>query len=236
MKSLWIARRTALILLVLFAAAAFLFITIASEIRANETQAIDNFILRALRTKENPAIPLGPPWLFQTVHDISALGGWAVLTILTIVVSVYLAIKRRGRLLAFFLCSTIGGTLAMSLLKTYFARPRPSAVPFLTTVTDASFPSGHSMLSAIVYLTLGAILSRATPERALRIFYFVVAVILSLLIGLSRIYLGVHHPSDVLAGWCAAIMWGTLSYLIAEWFQRRGVVEPESSSGCAPDT
>lgn len=226
----WIAKRIPLILISLFAASAYAFITIASEVRENETQAIDEFILLSLRVPANPAVPLGPPWLFQAIHDLSALGGWTVLTILTLAVCGYLGIRRKGRMLAFFLCSVVGGTVAMSVLKLLFSRPRPSIVPHLTIVANASFPSGHSMLSAIVYLTLGAILGRATTDLWLRVYYLVIACSLSLLIGVSRIYLGVHYPSDVVAGWCAAVMWGTVSYLVAEWFQARGVVEQGGSS------
>ena len=118
-----------------------------------------------------------------------------------------------------------GGTALSSLLKLGFARPRPDLVPHAVEVYTASFPSGHAMLSAVTYLTLAALLARVQPRRRLRIYVLALAVLTSLLVGASRVYLGVHWPSDVAAGWCVGAAWALLCWLAALRLQRTGRVE-----------
>jgi undecaprenyl-diphosphatase len=195
-----------------------------------ETMRFDGAILKLLRSPHDPSIPIGPHWLLPTMRDISALGGTAVVIILTTIVSGFIALKRNPRLLLFFLGSITGGTIAMLCLKSLFNRPRPDIVPLLAPVQLASFPSGHSMISAIVYLTLGALLARSTTQISLKIYFLSVAAILTFFIGISRVYLGVHYPTDVLAGWCAGIMWACLSALVAQALQRKHIIETESEA------
>ena len=111
--------------------------------------------------------------------------------------------------------ATISGAVLSSLLKLGFDRPRPDLVPHLTHVYSASFPSGHAMVSAVVYLTLGTLLTRIVSGIWLKIFVMAVAVLLTGLIGLSRLYLGVHWPSDVLAGWAAGAAWALVWWTVA---------------------
>jgi undecaprenyl-diphosphatase len=125
----------------------------------------------------------------------------------------------------FTLAATIGGTLVSIGLKSFFSRPRPDLVPHLTHVATSSFPSGHSMLSAVVYLTLGSLLAAIMPNLKLKIYVLSVAIILSVFVGISRIYLGVHYPTDVLAGWLAGLVWALMCWLIARWLQVHGQVE-----------
>ncbi len=127
------------------------------------------------------------------------------------------------------LASVAGGTLLSVILKLVFARPRPDAVPHLITVSSASFPSGHAMLSAVVYLTLGALLSRVEGPPRVKIYVLSIAVLLTLMIDMSRVHLGVHWPTDVLGGWCAGAAWATLCWRIALALQRRGEVESDSA-------
>jgi undecaprenyl-diphosphatase len=117
------------------------------------------------------------------------------------------------------------------LLKQVFQRERPSVVPHLVTVQSLSFPSGHSMLSAATYLTLGALLIKVVQDRATRIYVLGIALLLPMLVGASRVYLGVHYPSDVLAGWCAGLAWAVLCSVVAEWLQKRGAVERPGEQG-----
>lgn len=203
------------------------FFAVTSEMLEGEVQEIDHFLLLALRSSANTNVPIGPEWLHSAMHDISALGGMAVLVILTLGLSGFFVLRKQTRMLAFFVCSILGGSAAMLLLKSFFARPRPDVVPFLTTVDTASYPSGHSMLSAIVYLTLGVMLAQATSSRWLKAYYLIIPCILVGLIGFSRVYLGVHFPSDVLAGWAAGVTWASGSYLLVELLQQRNVVEDE---------
>lgn len=132
-------------------------------------------------------------------------------------------------MMAFMLAAIIGGVVVSTLLKSLFDRPRPDLVPHLSHVYTSSFPSGHSMLSAIVYLTLGSLLAAVMPSRKLKVYVLAVAIIVTVVVGASRVYLGVHYPTDVLAGWLAGLVWALLCWLIARWLQRRGKVEPESN-------
>ena len=219
------ASKAIILVATLLAASAFTFIEVAGEVSEGETLHLDNTILHALRNPTDPSIPIGPSWLLPGVQDISALGGVAVLIAFTLAVSGFCWFDRKKKLLLFFLGSVGGGTMAMVLLKHFFARPRPSIVPHLVPVAMESFPSGHSMIAAIFYLTLGALLAQATQDRVLKIYYYAIACLITLLIGISRVYLGVHYPTDVLAGWCAGIAWSATTYLISEWLQRRGKLE-----------
>jgi undecaprenyl-diphosphatase len=165
--------------------------------------------------------------------DISALGGYAVLTLMILSVVGYLMLARRFHALVLVLAATLGGWGLSTALKDLFGRPRPSIVPHLTHVGSASFPSGHAMLSAIIYLTLGALLARLVARRSLKLYFILVAVIVSLLVGSTRIYLGVHYPSDVLAGWAAGLVWAVACWLAARYLQHKGAVEQSLSLGGA---
>jgi undecaprenyl-diphosphatase len=129
------------------------------------------------------------------------------------------------------LISVLGGFTASELLKQFFQRERPSVVPHLVVVQSLSFPSGHSMLSAVTYLTLGALLIKTVADRATRVYVLAFAVLLPVLVGASRVYLGVHYPTDVLAGWCAGLAWAVLCSIVAEWLQKRGAVERLDEQG-----
>lgn len=212
----------------------FAFLWIAAETMQGVTQGFDEHILLSLRNPLNHALGIGPSWLMSVMRDVSALGGVAVLTLMIASISGALLLRGRHRMTLFLWASIAGGTVGMLVLKSFFQRPRPSIVPHLVDITQTSFPSGHSMVSAIVYLTLAALLARATSRPILRIYYLAVGICLTLLIGFSRVYLGVHYPTDVLAGWCAGAGWASVCYLITTWLQRRGKVEPESAESSEP--
>jgi undecaprenyl-diphosphatase len=187
--------------------------------------AIDNFLLRVLRRGDNPAIPVGPEWLSQAAQDVTALGSGAELTIATGILVGFLCLDRRFRAAGFLLSSLGSGLLICELLKGLFLRRRPNVVPHLTRFDPASFPSGHSMGAALVYLTLGSIISRQVVGSTAKAYFLSVALTLALLVGVSRVYLGVHYPSDVLAGWAAGSLWSAACAQAARWLQRRGDVE-----------
>src|SRR3954470_7238136 len=123
------------------------------------------------------------------------------------------------------LIASFGGLLLSTGLKSLVDRPRPQLVPHLSQVYTSSFPSGHSMMSAIVYLTLGSLLARLVPSRPVKVYCMFVAMGLTFLVGISRVYMGVHYPTDVLAGWTAGLVWALLVWLAARALQRRGTVE-----------
>jgi len=205
------------------------------EMIQGEPQAFDRWVLLALRNPGDPADPIGPAWLEIVYRDITSLGGAAVLTLMTAIVVGFLIVDKKRSAALFVLASVAGGTVLSTILKLAFARPRPDVVPHLVAVSSASFPSGHAMLSDVVYLTLGALLSRVEGPLRLKVYILSVAIVLTLLIGISRIYLGVHWPTDVLAGWCAGAAWATLCWRIALTLQRRGEVEGDTAGrSCEP--
>ncbi|HTU09949.1 MAG TPA: phosphatase PAP2 family protein [Allosphingosinicella sp.] len=220
---------TAALLLVLVVAFALLvFLKLASEVRDGETFAFDRWLLLALRSDADPAVPIGPHWLRLTLLDFTALGGTPFLTLITVAGAGYLLFARKRATAVFLVLAISGGAIASTLLKAIFDRARPDLVHHLVEVTNASFPSGHAMNSAIVYLTLGALLARTEESRAIRIYLIALAITLSLIIGFSRIYLGVHWPSDVAAGWCVGGVWAICCSLLARFLQQRRAIEPES--------
>lgn len=209
------------------AAGVWLFAALADEVMEGGTRKFDSTLLLALR-RPGDLQPLGAPAVLNAARDLTALGGPSVLTLLTAAVSLYLALDGKKHM-ALFVCGSIGsGLLLSNLLKDSFDRPRPDIVPHEVYAVSYSFPSGHSMLSAVTYLTLGAILARSHERKLLKAYFLVTALFLTVLIGITRVYLGVHWPTDVLAGWTAGAVWALLCWLLARWLQRRRALEPES--------
>jgi undecaprenyl-diphosphatase len=219
--------RALLISLVLIGAALFAFVRIASEMAEGDTMALDRSILTALRSPADPAIPIGPKWLPEAMTDLTAFGSTTGLLLVCAAVTIYLLLGRQFRTAAFVFAATAGGMALGGLLKLAYARPRPTLVPHLVDVTSTSFPSGHATDSALVYLTLAALLARNVPERVLRIYLIGIAILLTLLIGSSRVYLGVHWPSDVVAGWTIGAAWALACSLV---YSRLGVRRAEGGS------
>jgi undecaprenyl-diphosphatase len=187
---------------------------IADEVVKGDTMDIDMGVLLALRTPGNPADPLGPPWLEEAARDVTALGSFSILSIIVVVVVGLLLLTGKARTGWFLAASVIGGTVVSTVLKALFDRPRPELTG-VARVFSPSFPSGHATLSAVTYLTLGTLLALRTPLLRLKVFYLGVAVFLTVLVGLSRIYLGVHYPADVLAGWSIGSAWALLAGMTA---------------------
>lgn len=159
----------------------------------------------------------------------TGLGGMSILGLLIATTAGFLWLDRRGRMALFLVAATLSGLLVSMGLKGLFDRPRPDVVPHLAKVQTSSFPSAHSMMSAVVYLTLGVLVAAAVESRRLRVYALGVAVLITVLVGASRVYLGVHYPTDVLAGWTAGLVWALACWLVARWLQRRGDVEsPET--------
>jgi undecaprenyl-diphosphatase len=222
--------RTVLAAVIVGAAALFTFAVLANAVGKGSTRPFDEWLLLSLRTPGNPADPIGPIWFEEMVRDVTALGSTGVLTLMVLSVTGFLAMTRKSHAAIFALVSVLGGTLISQSLKFAFGRPRPDLVPHGAEVYSASFPSGHSMMSAVVYLTLGALLARTQSDRAVKVYILTIAVALPILVGLSRVYLGVHWPTDVLAGWTLGGVWALLCWMVMVWLQKRGDVEAETAS------
>ncbi len=223
-------RRTVVATL-LIAGSAWAFVTLAGEVLEGDTAGFDHAVFLALRQPGNPAEPLGPNWAKEMMRDLTALGGIAVLTLLTCAVVAFMALQRLWAAAGLLAAAVAGGMLTSTLLKLAFERPRPDLVPHGSFTSSASFPSGHSMMAAVVYLTLGALLARVEPDWRIKAFILSVAVALTLLVGVSRVYLGVHWPTDVLAGWTIGAAWALMFWLIARSLQRRGRIETDQETG-----
>jgi undecaprenyl-diphosphatase len=212
------------------------FLQIADEMIEGEMEAFDRSILLMFRDPANPDLVIGPPWMHEMVRDITALGSFSLLGLIVLGVCAYLYLARMRSAALFVLVSVLGGTLLSTILKMGYNRPRPD----LTTMSEqftASFPSGHAMLSAVTFLTLGALLARFAPTRRLQVLSLGGALLLTLLVGLSRLYMGVHYPSDILAGWCLGSAWALLCSSVAIVLQRRGSVDRpagQDSEGASP--
>ncbi|WP_245413502.1 phosphatase PAP2 family protein [Mangrovicella endophytica] len=216
------------LVIALFVAASGLWIfgSIAEEVFEGSAEKLDRTLLLLFRDPANLADPIGPPWFEEMARDVTALGSFAVLALVLLIVLGYLLIRRQGGAALFLILAIAGGQVLSTILKTLFARARPDLVPHSTTVFTASFPSGHAMLSAVTYLTIGTLLMRVEGERRVKIFAMSVAIALTLLVGISRVYLGVHWPTDVLAGWCIGAAWAMVCWALALWLQRRRAIEP----------
>lgn len=219
-----------LVLIAAGSAAIWAFVEVADEVAEGETRAFDEFLLRGLREPLDLADPIGPRWLEEMARDFTALGGVGVLTLIAGACVGYLALMRKPHAAWFVLAAIAGGMVLSTLFKSGFDRARPDIVAHHAHVYTASFPSGHSMMAAVVYLTLGALLARMHQGRAVKAFLLALAACITVLVGFSRVYLGVHWPTDVLAGWAAGAAWAIACWLLALRFQQRGAVEPGVTS------
>ena len=207
----------------------FAFVEIADDVSEGDTLAFDTAILLAFRDRNDLADPLGPAWVEGIMRDFTALGGVAVLTTFTALAVGFLFLAGKRRTAWTVIVSVLGGIALSNLLKWGFDRPRPDLVPHATIVYSQSFPSGHAMLSAIVYLTLGALMTRTEADVRVKIYLLTAACLLTLIVGINRVYLGVHWPTDVLAGWAVGASWALLCWLAMLWLQGSGKVEPATS-------
>lgn len=214
-----------LLAVVVLCGGAWVFIEIADEVTENESQGIDTRVMLMLRSAGDPADPLGPEWVEDMGRDITALGSFGVLTLITLAVLGYLLFRHSYRSALLTFVAVVGGVLLSTLLKNVFDRPRPDIVPHEALVHTASFPSGHSMLAAVTYLTLAALLAQLHERKRMKAYLLLVALIVVLLVGISRVYLGVHWPTDVLAGWTAGAAWAALVWLVSEWLHRHGMID-----------
>ncbi|MBH1987902.1 MAG: phosphatase PAP2 family protein [Burkholderiales bacterium] len=199
----------------LLAAASSAFMKVASEVLEGEAHALDNRILLACRVAGQPGVPIGPVWFQEGMRDLTALGSPAVLALTVAAVCGYLMVARQWRMAWLALGAALGGQGLALGLKLVFARARPDDAFHATVAAGHSFPSSHAMMSAVICLTLAALLARLTPSTRQRVYIMAAAALVTGLVGASRVYLGVHWASDVVAGWAAGAAWALLCWLLA---------------------
>lgn len=156
-------------------------------------------------------LPAGPPWLLEAVRDYTALGGVLLrhlFAIGAIVALLFLRLNREAVLLA---GTIVGGWIVDTGMKVLVGRPRPQIVPHLTEAGGTSFPSGHSFNSAVVYIAIALAFASMSPRRDVRWTLIASAAVMTILISASRVWLGVHFPSDVTAGWLGGAGWAFLA-------------------------
>jgi undecaprenyl-diphosphatase len=218
------ANATALVLIV--ASLLFAFGFIAQEVVKGKTLAFDREIMLALRSTSDPSVPIGPDWLPEAARDVTSLGSMVVLGIVTLAAVGYLFLAGKSAVGWLLLIAVVGGVALSDLLKFAFGRARPDVVAPMARVFTTSFPSAHATMSAITYLTIGAILARSQSSSTISLYFISLAALLTMLIGVSRIYLGVHYPTDVLAGWCIGGAWALGCWAVTVRFQSVGQLVP----------
>jgi undecaprenyl-diphosphatase len=202
-------------------------IRLAGEVVEGETLNFDKRVLTALRSAADPSVPIGPPWLVSGALDITALGSATVLGLTVIAVAGFLVLQGMWRT-GLFVAIASGGALVVNAgLKELFNRPRPDVVPHLREVMTMSFPSGHALTSAVVYLTLGALSMRIAERRLTKFYCMAMAMLVTGLVGASRVYLGVHYPTDVIAGWLIGFSWALLCWIVERALERRAGLKRE---------
>jgi len=231
LRERWAGRELAILVVGAVAAGGlWAFIAIADEVVEGDTHAFDTFIMLAMRDPADHANPIGPAWFEDTMRDVTSFGSTFGLVFVSLTVVFWLVLTKRPHAGLLVFASLAGGTAVVNGLKYVFSRPRPDLVAHSAEVFTASFPSAHAALSATVYLTLGALVMRFSEERTLKLYAMFVAVLLTILVGLSRVYLGVHWPTDVLAGWAVGATWAAIVWVVALYLQKSGTVEEASDA------
>lgn len=223
-RALRIARTeiAALSALLIIALGVMTFVEVADDMTEADGQMFDQAVLHWLQPVAGQ--PRGPWWLHEAAADLTSLGGISVLTLFAVIAFSFLLIQRKRLSALLLVVGLIGGVALSEGLKALFERARPPAAYQAVETLNASFPSGHALLSTVFYLTLGVMLTRAFPQKRFKAFVLGSAILIALLIGLTRVYLGAHWASDVIAGWCAGAAWAMALWLVAYAVERRQAV------------
>lgn len=210
-----------LVLWIGLVAAVWVFLSLASELREGELTSFDTWVLLALRQPNNPHLAIGPVWLTDSMRDITSLGSVTVLFLITAVAAVVLYFYDRKRHAAVLVVAVLMTQLSDTLLKNFYGRVRPAFAVYGAPPVSLSFPSGHSTTSTATYFLLAMIAAELEVRANVRLVLFAIAALLALLIGFSRVFLGVHWPSDVMAGWCLGGFWALAGSLVLSEFKKR---------------
>ena len=209
-----------IVLIAMTAALLGVFGIVADEALEGDTVAFDTAVTALFRTSGDPNAIVGPLWLQEAVRDFTSLGSFTILGLIVAASAAYLLMAKKAGTAVFLVVSVVAGTVISNVLKQTFNRPRPDVEASLTVFT-ASFPSGHAALSAVVYLTLGALLSQSARSPLIKGYFIGLALLMAFLVGVSRIYLGMHYPTDVIAGWSLGLSWAMVCWVIKQAFEAR---------------
>ena len=171
-------------------------------------ERLETLLIRSMRSFGNPDRMIGPPIVEESMRDFTALGGYAVLIMVSVCFSIFALVELSRESFRFFVVTVFGGFFLNVLLKSLVQRDRPAIVPHLSLVEGStSFPSAHAMMSVVVFVTIGLVLSTRTRDRHLQRLFSIFPVWLSFVIGVSRVCMGVHYPTDILGGWALGLLW-----------------------------
>ncbi|MFN4288058.1 MAG: phosphatase PAP2 family protein [Brevundimonas sp.] len=214
------AEMAALIALFVIGLGLWAFLELAEMVEDAGGRGLDQRILMWLRPHDDLSRPIGPWWLNEAMADITSLGGIAVLGLFALIAAGFLLMRRRPGSVLRLIAALVGGVVLSEGLKDIFERDRPAAVFRTVETLNASFPSGHALLSTVFYLTLAVMIARSLERRRLKAYVVGAGVALALLVGISRVYLGAHWASDVLAGWSVGATWAMALWLVSHLAER----------------
>lgn len=210
-----------------------LFVFLAVSVRMQWTQGLDERLVRALRAQDDVEVSLGPVWMPGLMRDLTALAGVGLVVVLAAVMLVYFLLRRWWLSAGVLALVFIGAQASVTTLKLLFSRPRPDFLTHLQEMHTHSFPSGHSALGSAMLLTLAWSLSQVHQREGLRTYFWSCASALIIVIGFTRMYLGVHYPTDILAGWCIGGFWATAGWVVYQTASRRSAESPAVADGLA---
>lgn len=200
--------------LILTAGTLWAFLMLGGEMSEGETAGMDRALVLQLRTPGDLNDPIGSHGVEEAIRDLTALGGTTLVTLVTVVGVLAFAFHRRYRHALVLAGAVLLASMSSNLGKSFYSRPRPDLVPHEVYVYSGSFPSGHSALAAATYLTLAMLVASLEPRRRTKALAYGLAAAVVVTVGFSRVYLGVHWPSDVLAGWCLGATWALTAWLV----------------------
>ncbi len=197
------------------------FVEITDSVTDNETRSFDEYVLTSFREAGDLSEPVGPAWGEEVARDITSLGSKTLLILIVLSVSGFLFLKGHKRQGWLILGVSLMGLLLTLGLKSLFMRERPDVVVHLSSAATKSYPSGHTMMSAVIYLSLAAMLAYIQQSRRVKTFILSIGLLITFLVGVSRVYLGVHYPTDVLAGWAIGLAWAAFCWIIFRYINHR---------------
>jgi undecaprenyl-diphosphatase len=207
------------------------FFRVGAQVVSGATRTFDESFILMFRQGSDALDPIGPPWMQELMRDVTGLGGVGFLSFVSLATMGFLFVSGKPRA-AIAIGLAIGlGLLLSTLLKMGFDRPRPDLVPHGSLVHSASFPSGHALMTAVVTLTLASMIGQVLPKRSLRVYVMSLAIFITAVVGVSRVYLGVHWPTDVIAGWLVGALWALLCTTLMVRLQLFGLAEATPVEG-----